>query len=377
MASNIEGLSEVGGKQGLLFIPDISGFTDFISETDAVHSTHIISELIEVIIDSQELPIAPVEIEGDAVLFYGEGPAPSLDAIVAQAEKTFLAFHRHLQYYERDRICGCGSCETANHLTLKFVVHNGSVVRREIRNLSSLLGPDVTIAHRLMKNDIDSHEYLLLSDGYLNQLETSLETSALSLSKSSSTYQGIGEIGYQYGLLSHLYDRVGEIEARPALKRYENPMLLNIVVNAPLERVKSVLLDLEQKRNWVRGMKDISYDEEKVERVGSAHNCVLTMGTMNVEAAEYQEFDGGIEYAERVVNHKRLPDITTIFRVQKLPGRDSCEIQVEWHVPTDQKKGLFLVKLLRPIFRMNMKQSLKRFRRLVENMPNQPMMMPT
>ena len=35
----------------LLFIPDISGFTQFITSTEISHSHHIITELINLIID--------------------------------------------------------------------------------------------------------------------------------------------------------------------------------------------------------------------------------------------------------------------------------------------------------------------------------------
>lgn len=36
---------------GMLFTPDISGFTYFINHTEIEHSQHIIAELLEVIID--------------------------------------------------------------------------------------------------------------------------------------------------------------------------------------------------------------------------------------------------------------------------------------------------------------------------------------
>ncbi|MGK2864071.1 MAG: hypothetical protein ACSLE0_19220 [Chitinophagaceae bacterium] len=34
-------------NKGLIFIPDISGFTGFVNETDIEHSRHIIQELQE------------------------------------------------------------------------------------------------------------------------------------------------------------------------------------------------------------------------------------------------------------------------------------------------------------------------------------------
>ena len=41
----------------LLFIPDISGFTDFVHNTEIQHSGHIVEELLEVLIDANEISL--------------------------------------------------------------------------------------------------------------------------------------------------------------------------------------------------------------------------------------------------------------------------------------------------------------------------------
>ncbi len=40
-------------QKALFFIPDISGFTNFVNNTELEHSIHIISELLELLIDSK------------------------------------------------------------------------------------------------------------------------------------------------------------------------------------------------------------------------------------------------------------------------------------------------------------------------------------
>ncbi|MEM6380660.1 MAG: DUF2652 domain-containing protein, partial [Bacteroidota bacterium] len=56
----------------VLFIPDISGFTRFVKTTERNHSRHIISELLELLIDENDIGLTVAEIEGDAILFYKE-----------------------------------------------------------------------------------------------------------------------------------------------------------------------------------------------------------------------------------------------------------------------------------------------------------------
>ena len=113
--------------KSLLFIPDITGFTEFVNNTEIEHGQHIISELLEKIIDSNEIGLEVSEIEGDAVLFYKVDHTSGLKEVYNQARKIFLNFHSHLKLYESQRICQCGACSSASKLSLKFVVHSADI----------------------------------------------------------------------------------------------------------------------------------------------------------------------------------------------------------------------------------------------------------
>ena len=76
-------------QPALLFMPDISGFTQFVSETEILHSQHIIQELLEIIIDSNHLNLQISEIEGDAIFFYRPGDKPDLKSLLQQVEKLY------------------------------------------------------------------------------------------------------------------------------------------------------------------------------------------------------------------------------------------------------------------------------------------------
>ena len=57
-------------EKAIILIPDISDFTHFTSTTEIDQIAHIIAELLELIVDSNETGFRLAEIEGDAVLFY-------------------------------------------------------------------------------------------------------------------------------------------------------------------------------------------------------------------------------------------------------------------------------------------------------------------
>lgn len=93
------------------------------------------------------------ELEGDAIFFYRVGEKPDAATLFDQIEKMYIAFHKQLKLYERDRICSCGACSTANQLNIKFVSHYGEVVERTIQGHFQLMGAD----HRLLISVIQKH----------------------------------------------------------------------------------------------------------------------------------------------------------------------------------------------------------------------------
>ena len=150
-------------NKGLLFIPDISGFTRFVSQTEIEHSRLIIQELLEFLINANQMGLEVSEVEGDAILFYRFGESPRLEEVYKQVEKMFCEFHRHLLAYDHRRFCHCKACNSAIDLTLKVITHYGEFTGYSVKNFSKLIGKDVIVAHQLLKNDIDQHEYWLVT----------------------------------------------------------------------------------------------------------------------------------------------------------------------------------------------------------------------
>ena len=151
-------------NSGLIFIPDISGFTQFVTSVDLIHSEHIIRELLEIILDANEMGLNVSDVEGDAILFYKLGESPDLDVTYKQVEKMFLSFHKQLELYESRRTCHCNACMSIIHLSLKIITHYGEFTEYRIKNFLKLIGKDVIIAHQLLKNDIPQHEYWLITN---------------------------------------------------------------------------------------------------------------------------------------------------------------------------------------------------------------------
>jgi hypothetical protein len=79
------------------------------------------------------------------------------------AVQMHRAFHAERVLVERN-LCPCASCTATNELKLKFVAHVGEVATQTIKRRRKLIGTDVILVHRLLKNGVPVPEYVLLSE---------------------------------------------------------------------------------------------------------------------------------------------------------------------------------------------------------------------
>jgi len=262
--------------RALLFIPDISGFTKFVTETESKHSKHIISELIELILDSNVLNMEVSEIEGDAVLFYKKGDPPALQDLIKQVKKTFIEFHTQLRVIQRDNVCQCGACRTAANLTLKFITHFGYLEEVAIQNFTKIMGSDVILAHRLLKNTIDNNEYLLLTDDYLNTQETQNQQleSWIQFNIHQESFKNFERVGVKYIPLSVIKEEVPDVSKFKKDGYDFAEADASIFIDAPILLVHEFLTDHEAKLEYVPGLRSIQ-NERPINRVNASHTCVF------------------------------------------------------------------------------------------------------
>lgn len=154
--------------RSVLLIADIGGYTDYMSthRLTLAHAEVNTARMLERMIDA-----APgwelVEIEGDAAFLARNVPdgadAAAVEQTLAAAVSMHRAFHLERRYVAAN-LCPCSGCKQAQRLKLKFVAHVGDVAKQAIRDRTKLVGIDVILVHRLLKNPVDIAEYVLLTD---------------------------------------------------------------------------------------------------------------------------------------------------------------------------------------------------------------------
>ena len=265
--------------KALIFIPDISGFTQFVSQTEISHSQHIIQELLTILLESNQLKLDVSEVEGDAILFYRFGEPPSSPELLAQIKKMFTAFHQHLKKYESHRICNCGACRTAHQLTIKFIAHYGDLAINKVQQFNKLFGKDVIVAHRLLKNDIDQHEYALFTDVVLETCPEwkGLEPGSWGELKQASQEYDSGKVEYGYVSLSNLYGEIPPLT--PDDFRIKGNVMKLIesggVINASIDLVFDVISDLHFRNQWIPGLLPVIENvNSAIPQAGQTHKCL-------------------------------------------------------------------------------------------------------
>ena len=191
-----------------LLLADISGYTAFLSGVELEHGLDfsggvpaaygILAALLGTVIEGIAPEFAVVKLEGDAV--FAAAPAVSLDGqgdrVVEMIGATYRAFveARTRAIPSSDHVCT--ACPAVANLDLKAVLHRGPAVLQSVGSGSDLLGPAVTVAHRLLKNTvrdrIGHRPYLFMTDA-------------------ATTGLGLSQIGLAHG---EDYPDAGRVEGR-------------------------------------------------------------------------------------------------------------------------------------------------------------------
>lgn len=282
----------MAGTNATILIPDISGFTEFMSTTELSHSSHAINILIDAMVSAVGEEYEISNIEGDAVLMVKKGPAPSKKEILDTCLNIFNAFHFRRKWLQQHAICPCKACREIGSLKLKFVAHHGLLDEMKIGHFVTVSGTEVIIAHRLLKNSVPSHEYLLLTEQLLHQAADSPGAIELEWVHSSEEYSSIGKVNYRFALLDEISNKMPELPPLNNSYPKDATPYLETPIAANFRDVYMVVMNIPGRHEWIPGLQKIEQDRPEV-FVGSLHYCtfenyrsVISPLLMNASAEE-------------------------------------------------------------------------------------------
>jgi uncharacterized protein YndB with AHSA1/START domain len=179
-----------------LVIADISGYTSYLAGVELDHAQDILADLMDTVVGSLRPTFRLAKLEGDAVFTYS--PMATIDAssLMDTIERTYFAFRRRLRDIGQASTCDCNACTRMPTLDLKVLAHHGTIVRQRMAGREELVGSDVILAHRLLKNEVTertgARAYALYTEACLRA--AGVEATSLGLIEHRETYDHIGEV---------------------------------------------------------------------------------------------------------------------------------------------------------------------------------------
>jgi uncharacterized protein YndB with AHSA1/START domain len=157
-------MQELGSTEhGCLLLADITGYTDYIGQTEITHAQDVVADLIETIVDVITPTFAISRIEGDAAFAFAEAGTVSPAILMDLVDSTYFAFRRRVRDVAHATSCPCQACIRIPGLDLKFFLHEGEYAVRRVAGFKELSGIDVIVLFRLAKGTassvVDDHGY--------------------------------------------------------------------------------------------------------------------------------------------------------------------------------------------------------------------------
>ena len=182
-------------QSGYLILADISGYTSFVAQTEIEHADVVLSHVLEAIIEKLGGLFSIAKLEGDAVFAYMEESELQEGKVMLDLiDQTYLAFRDNAHKLYVTATCPCKACKAIPTLDLKLILHHGDYVIQQVAGIRDLLGTDVNLIHRLLKNGVSEstgwNGYALFTDSALEHMKCSRKD----YFRRCESYEHLGEV---------------------------------------------------------------------------------------------------------------------------------------------------------------------------------------
>lgn len=184
-------------QHGYFLIADITGYTAYLSQSELEHAQQTLTALLNLLIQHTQPPLIISRLAGDAVISYGlrdnffQG-----QTFVEMIEDTYVAFRQAIDLMVMNTTCACNACKNISSLDLKFFVHYGEFGIQKLDKHDEMVGAEVIVIHRLLKNTVTEktgfRAYALYTDAAIQQL--GIEDICATMTAHEEHYEHLGTV---------------------------------------------------------------------------------------------------------------------------------------------------------------------------------------
>ncbi|MEO8456388.1 MAG: DUF2652 domain-containing protein [Chloroflexota bacterium] len=333
--------------EGTFVLADIGGYTKFLTGVGIEHAKETTEHLLNRLIKTTDRKWKVANVMGDCVFFYSETPESP-----AETYRLLRGLHEEFQEAQLDiasgSTCRCGACDRTEDLSLKFVVHAGEFGVQNIGGRKELIGQDIIVATRLLKNSVPAREYVISTPAAAGLAEAAGEPAH----PGRDELESIGPMEYTYidlGPVRDAYQKSRAFYVSPE----EADMTVVGLIDAPASVVWSAMTTLEKRKLWQVTISKMEHIQGELDKVGEVHSCVH--GAKKIVHSTLAVDEETMQRTERTwISPPVMKDI--YFTLQAIP---LSENKTRAELRAIYKPAIPVVStLLRPVFYRMMKSDI-------------------
>ncbi|MEE8433489.1 MAG: DUF2652 domain-containing protein, partial [bacterium] len=266
---------------------------------------------------------------------------------------------------KRDNYCTCGACNYVGNMTLKVVGHYGEFGIHRIGGFTKLIGREVVLIHRLLKNSIGIPEYFLLSKVLYEAAGPSADEGIESVGVEEA-YPVFGSVSVVYFDLSSIRKSLPFSPRREKIPAFPREITEEVEIDCSLGEVARLLMDPEKQMLWIDDMRSIEMERTVPLRAGRHHVCVI--GNQKLDQTLERIIDNNDEF--QMITRIRPPKLmvkkmSRIFLARK--EGDHVKVIFTMAYSGQPIMGLIFEFTMRSKFRRTLKRSLENLKTLLES----------
>ncbi len=349
-----------------LVIADISGYTGFLAGAELDHAQDILADLMNTVVSAFRPTFRLAKLEGDAAFLYVIAETVDGPLLQDTVERCYFAFRRRLRDIGRASMCECNACILVPHLDLKVVAHHGRIVRQRVASWEELVGSDIIIVHRLLKNHVEEATGIGAYAAYTDACAAAMgidDPAAAGFSEHVEPFEGVGEIRMWVRDLEAAWtaelDRARiVVEPKDAAKTY------TVEYEAPQALVWDWITSPARRIQWQYGATGIEQVDGTTGRrgAGTVNHCIHGKDTLIEEVLDWRPVD--YVTVRTLLPGQGIPKLVSSFVLLDLgDGRTRVEMRVAR--PKSAKDRAIAEQLL-PMLDVSINEGLKALRPLIE-----------
>ena len=322
-------------NKGFFILTDISGYTEFLTESELEHAHQALQNLFEAQLQNIKFPLKISGFRGDAIFMY----TPEIGTINPQSfietlENLYIVFTDTAHLMQANTTCPCRACVNIKKLDLKMCIHYGEYMIQTLGDREELLGADVIVPHRMLKNHVIEEtgikSYAVFSQAAADALNLSHLCEPLTPYKES--YEHLGEVNMFVHNLRSAWERE---QARHHHRVEPDDAWIKIELDIPFP--PSLIWDyittpaLEAP---ILGLESVTRDDDLGGRVraGSRFHCAHSSADFFNKIVDWKPFEyytviqnaAGLEYY-RTISLKYDGRVTKFMVLASKPDQEAPE----------------------------------------------------